>query len=297
MSLPDYQKLMLPVLTVVGAAGEADVAGIREKVAGELGISEADRALTHPRGTRIFDNRVHWAVTYLSQAKLLTRVGRGVVAITDRGKVLLDERPATIDRKLLTRFEEFRGFMDRARRKGADPEPTTATSETPKDRVESAIEEVNAALADDLLTRIRQREPLFFERLVLVLLKEMGYGAPEHLGRSGDEGVDGVIRQDALGLDLIYVQAKRYAENRTVGRPDIQAFVGALQGQQADRGVFITTSRFSNEARQFARHVAARVVLIDGLQLGDLLVTHNVGVQTEASFQLKRLDEDFFESL
>jgi restriction system protein len=161
------------------------------------------------------------------------------------------------------------------------------------------VAEANEALATELLARIRERDPLFLEQLVLHLLTAMGYGgragAAQHLGRSGDQGLDGVIRQDALGLDRVYVQAKRYAADHSVGRPDIQAFVGALHGAQADRGVFIATSRFTAEAREYAERVPARLVLIDGARLTELMVLHNVGVQDEETFTIKRVDEDFFE--
>ena len=172
-------------------------------------------------------------------------------------------------------------------------------SATPRETITAAVEESNAAVAADLLTRIREQDPSFLEQLVLKVLTAMGYGGAageaERLGRSGDEGLDGVIRQDPLGLDQIYVQAKRYAADRTVGRPDIQGFVGALHGAQADRGVFITTSRFSQDAHTYAERVAARVVLIDGPTLAGLMVKHNIGVQDQQTFVLKRLDEDFFD--
>jgi restriction system protein len=170
---------------------------------------------------------------------------------------------------------------------------------TPREQLAAAIEEANAAVAAELLERTLEREPAFLERLVLKLLTAMGYGGPdgaaEHLGRSGDQGLDGVIRQDALGLDRVYIQAKRNGTEQPVGRPEIQAFVGALQGAHADRGVFITTSRFTGEAQSYAEHVSVRLVLIDGIRLSDLMVAYNVGVQEEQTFTLKRVDEDFFE--
>ena len=176
---------------------------------------------------------------------------------------------------------------------------TQAASATPHETINAAVEETNAAVAADLLVRIRERDPAFLERLVLEVLTAMGYGGAagtaEHLGRSGDEGLDGVIRQDPLGLDRIYVQAKRYSADRAVGRPDIQGFVGALHGAQADRGVFITTSRFSQDAHAYADKVAARVILIDGTALAELLVEHNIGVQESKTYVIKRVDEDFFE--
>jgi restriction system protein len=179
------------------------------------------------------------------------------------------------------------------------PDRPPVVEATPREQLANAVEEANAAVATELLDRIRERDPVFLEQLVLRLLTAMGYGgragAAEHLGRSGDQGLDGVIRQDALGLDRVYVQAKRCGPDHSIGRPDIRAFVGALHGAQADRGVFIATSRFTAEAREYADRVPARLVLIDGVQLAALIVLHNVGVQDEETFTLKRVDEDFFD--
>ena len=223
------------------------------------------------------------------------------------GREVLAENPAAVDNALLARYPEFLDFKMRARDRqpshpGGDAALPDQSSEkgTPREQAAQAVEEANAVVAAELLERIRARDPAFLEQLVLRLLTAMGYGgragAAEHLGRAGDQGLDGVIRQDALGLDRVYVQAKRYGADQSVGRPDIQAFVGALHGAQADRGIFITTGRFTSEARDYAQRVPARLVLIDGAQLTELMVLHNVGVQEEQTFTLKRVDEDFFES-
>ena len=305
LAVPDYESLMQPVLDVLSDDESRTAAALREEVAAKLELSDEDRAERIRSGSRLFDNRVHWAVSYLVQAGCLTRPRRGIVAITDRGRELLQAHPDRIDGNLLEQFPEFIEFKNRAgkKRKRSDvpaTASTTAISSTPKERLSEAVDEGNAAVADELIRRIREREPAFLEDVVLELLTAMGYGgregAAEHLGRSGDEGLDGVIRQDALGLDRIYVQAKRYAAERSIGRPDIQAFVGALHGAQAERGVFITTSRFTDDARDYADRVNARLVLIDGEDLGDLMVSHNVGVQVEETFTLKEIDEDFFEA-
>ncbi|MFW5933919.1 MAG: restriction endonuclease [Actinomycetota bacterium] len=258
----------------------------------------------HPSGSRRFDNRVHWAVTYLVQAGLIHRPKRGVVQITERGREVLAVKPGRIDNDLLDRFPEFVEFKNRTGtrpRAASDAELTSpATAETPTERLSEAVEKANGVVAEELLRRIREREPAFLEDLVLELLTSMGYGgregAAEHLGQSGDQGLDGVIRQDALGLDRVYVQAKRYAVDSPIGRPEIQAFVGALQGAQADRGIFITTSRFTNDARDYAERVSTRLVLIDGWHLGGLMVRHDIGVQAEETFVLKQIDEDYFEA-
>lgn len=217
---------------------------------------------------------------------------------------MLAEHPGGLGRSDLLQFPEFVDFTTR-RRPGEDPTPapglpTLAAGTSPQERLEVAAAEVNDTVAAELLQRINEQLPEFLEKVVLQLLVAMGYagslGRADHLGGSGDEGVDGVVRQDALGLDRIYVQAKRYSSGRVVGRPDIQAFVGALQGAQATRGVYITTSRFSVDGLEYADRVAQRVVLIDGAELTRLMVEHGVGVQTDQTFVLSRVDEDFFEA-
>ena len=205
--------------------------------------------------------------------------------------------------RLLSRFEEYRAFRSRTHTSSADaannPPSDKDTASTPYEAIAEAVRESEEALSSEVLQRVLDQEPVFLERLVLDLLTAMGYGgragAAEHLGGSGDGGFDGVVRQDVLGLDRVYVQAKRYSPERAVGRPDIQAFVGALSGVQADRGVFITTSRFSADAKTFVDRVPSRIVLIDGRRLAELMILHNVGVQVENTFVLKRVDEDFFE--
>ncbi|HEV8558117.1 MAG TPA: restriction endonuclease [Actinophytocola sp.] len=203
--------------------------------------------------------------------------------------------------QLLARFAEYRDFRSRTRAvpKGEPDASGGDNGDTPLEAIAEAVKEGHEALATEVLQRVLDQEPAFLERLVLKLLTAMGYGgragAAEQWGRSGDGGIDGVVRQDVLGLDRMYMQAKRYAADRPVGRPDIQAFVGALHGVQADRGVFITTSRFSNEARSYVERIPNRIVLIDGRRLAELMILHNVGVQDESTFVLKRIDEDFFD--
>jgi restriction system protein len=247
----------------------------------------------------------------MGQAGLVRRPKRGIVEITDRGREVLREHGDRIDNQLLNNFDEFKDFKSRVRKAqvsrptGTEPPRLSLISATgtdvatPQEAITAAVEETNAAVAAELLVRVREQDPACLERLVLQVLTAMGYGgaagSAEQLGRSGDEGLDGVIRQDPLGLDRIYVQAKRYAADRAVGRPDVQSFVGALHGAQADRGVFITTSRFSQDAPDYAEKVAARAILIDGAALAELLVKHNIGVQDHETYVLKRLDEDFFE--
>ena len=295
--------MMAPVLSALADGGDHSLAKLRTVLAERLGLTEEDLQAKIPSGTPLFANRLHWAVTYMYQAGLLSRPKRGVVRITGRGRKVAAAHPDRVDVGVLSEFPEFIEFKSRShapRQSSQTGQPELAKSEaTPREAVSTAVDEANTAVAAEVLDRVRQREPAFLERLVLAVLTAMGYGgaagAAEHLGKSGDEGLDGVIRQDPLGLDRIYVQAKRYGASRAVGRPEIQEFVGALHGAQADRGIFITTSRFTPEATTYADRVAARVVLIDGAALSALMVRHNIGVQDQQRYVIKRVDEDFFE--
>jgi restriction system protein len=266
-------------------------------------VSDEDRAVMLPSGRQsLFANRVAWAVTHMAQAGLLDRPTRGVTQITDRGIEVLTQYPDRVDMKVLSRFPEYAEFRTRTKqRKGQQlPDTVAVTGEdlSPREAIEDVIDSAHSAVAADLLARVLKQPPVFLEQLVLRLLVKMGYGGletpAEHLGGPGDAGLDGLIRLDKLGLDVVYVQAKRYTD-RHVGRPDIQAFVGALHGAQASRGIFITTSRFSSDARDYAERVNARLVLIDGPELAALMIEHDCGVIVEESFVLKRVDENFFE--
>jgi restriction system protein len=292
---------MAPILSILAEGGDLSLADLRAAVAGRLALTEDDLQAKLPSGTSLFASRVHWGVTYLYQAGLLRRPKRGVVCITDRGRKVTADHPDRVDIRVLSEFPEFIEFTTRSRpsRQAAESAPGGEVEATPREAVSAAVDEANAAVAAEVLDRVRQHQPAFLERLVLSVLTAMGYGgaagAAEHLGRSGDEGLDGVIRQDPLGLDRIYVQAKRYGATKAVGRPEIQEFVGALHGAQADRGIFITTSRFTPEAVTYADRVAARIILIDGPALSGLMVQYNVGVQDQNTYVIKRIDEDFFD--
>lgn len=307
MTLPDYQSLMAPFLNELADGQAHAVRDVADQLANHLALPEAELSEPLPSGKiTVWRSRVHWASQYLYQAGAITRSRRGIFVITDRGRALLANHPDRVGNDELMQFEEFRDFKQRARSAQRTAEPLQSDVEpasqwaSPQDRLESAVSEANATVAADLLRRINEQPPVFLERVVLDLLVALGYagamGRAEQLGRSGDEGVDGVVREDALGLDRIYVQAKRYGSGRTVGRPEIQAFVGALHGAQASRGVFITTSRFSREAVDYVDRVPQRVVLIDGDELTRLMVEHGVGVQAEQTYVLRRVDEDFFEA-
>lgn len=302
MAVPDFQSVMRPILDVLSDGSERDSKHLRNAVADAMGISAADREELLPSGTqRRFDNRVGWAAIYLERAGALRRVRRGVFQITDRGKTLLVDNPQYVNAAILRQFPEFQDF-----RKGvtsedasADTESGTAVDEAepPLERMARAHLQHQNALASALLARVRESDFTFFEHLVLRLLVAMGYGGSDldgikHLGGSGDGGVDGMINEDVLGLDRIYVQAKRWTN--TVGRPDVQAFVGALEGKSATKGVFITTSSFSSEAQDFVRGLTRRVVLIDGRQLAGLMVRFGTGVRVTEPFPVQEIDEEFF---
>lgn len=303
--IPDYQSLMLPVLRLA-AVGETRVADVAERIADDLGMTVEERDMLLPSGRqRVLHNRIHWAKFYMSKAGLITSPARGRFVATDRGKVLLATAPERIDVALLMHEPKFREFYKddgaAADENGIPAEPVQDTSvcTTPEEQIDAAYASMQAALRDELLQRILSNSPAFFEQLIVDLLVAMGYGgshkaAAAQLGRSGDGGVDGIVNEDRLGLDRIYVQAKRYAPGNPVGRPDVNGFVGSLVGLGATKGVFVTTSTFSQPARDYVRHLAQRIILIDGQELADLMIEHGVGVRSYRTVEFKRLDEDFF---
>jgi restriction system protein len=302
-TVPDYQSLMLPVLRAA-AAGERRIGAVVQSLAEELGLSEAARAALLASGRQtIFANRVHWAKTYLAKAGLVEATKRGHFRLTQRGVDVLAVSPERIDNRFLGRFEEFRQFSDRSAQPIDDevvPEPADAAEQTPDEIMRAAHRRIEAALAEDLLDRVRAAPPDFFERLIVNLLLAMGYGgsaadAGRALGRSGDDGVDGVIDQDALGLDRVYIQAKRYAAGNSVGPGAIRDFFGSLDRHKAAKGLFVTTSGFTSSARETADYLSKRIVLIDGAQLTRLMIRHNVGCRIEEVLHVKKVDEDFFE--
>jgi restriction system protein len=310
MAIPDYQSLMLPVLRLA-AEGEKRVGDVADRIADEFGLSVKEREELLPSGRqRIFHNRIHWAKFYMSKAGLIASPGRGRWIATESGRVLLATNPVRINLETLMQYPSFREFYDTSRAASSTtsgieiidvirpPRSKVEETTTPEEQIESAYRSLSSALRTELLERIVQNSPSFFEQLIVDLLVAMGYGgslknAAAQLGRSGDGGVDGVVNEDRLGLDRVYVQAKRYGE-ATVGRPDVQAFVGSLVGLGATKGVFVTTSSFSPQAREFVRHLSQRVILIDGQQLAELMIEHGVGVRTSRTVEFKRVDEDFF---
>jgi restriction system protein len=302
-TVPDYQSLMLPVLRAA-AAGEQRIGAVVQSLGEELGLSEAARAALLASGRQsVFANRVHWAKTYLAKAGLVEPTRRGHFRLTQRGADVLAASPERIDNRFLSRFEEFRQFSDRSAQPTDEevmPEPADAAEQTPDEIMRAAHRRIEAALAEELLDRVRAAPPEFFERLIVNLLLAMGYGgsaadAGRALGRSGDDGVDGVIDQDALGLDRVYIQAKRYAAGNSVGPGAIRDFFGSLDRHKAAKGLFVTTSSFTSSARETADYLSKRIVLIDGEQLTRLMIRHNVGCRIEEVLYVKKIDEDFFE--
>ncbi|MFN8185215.1 MAG: restriction endonuclease [Candidatus Nanopelagicales bacterium] len=307
MGIPDFQTLMRPALACLGDGQVSTARSIRDAVAESYHLSEADRTHMLPSGrARTFDNRVSWALTYLSQAGLIERPRRGYVQITAAGRQALADHPERIDMATLEHYPSYVEFRRRrGRRNPANPEAADVAqlegaAATPADLMAQAVVDNRAAVEGDILRAALALSATGFEDLVIRLLEKMGYGragSVERTSSSGDAGVDGIISQDPLGLDRIYVQAKRYAEDRAIDRPRIHEFAGALLGKQGDRGVYITTSRFTDGARREAERINARIELIDGARLAELLVAHEVGVQVESEATLYRIDEDFFETL
>ena len=301
MTVPDFQTAMRPLLALL-ADGEAHaITAIRDELATHFELTDDELAERIPSGrVTTFQNRVGWATSHLYNTGLIARPQRAVYRITDRGRDVLARHPERVDLRVLSQFEEFAEFRgasgSRETARTAPVGAQEASVHTPEEQIEEAFGTLRSALALDLLDRIAEQSPAFFEQLVLDVLHAMGYGGSrgtaERLGQSGDGGVDGVIREDPLGLDLIYVQAKRWAG--VVGRPEIQKFFGALHGRRATKGVFITTSAFSREAVEYADGVTPRVILLDGKELAQLVIEHSVGATSARRYDVKRLDLDYF---
>ena len=299
MAIPDYQTCMLPFLQFISDGVEHTLRDAEDDLAAHFHLSPTERAELLPSGQQgIFKNRVGWARTYLKKAALLESPKRGIFRITDRGLKVLQSKPPKIDVKFLEQFPEFIEFRDAAKTDGHTIEAEPQVKTTPEESIELAHQGLREQLAAEILSRVLGCSPTFFEQLVVELLVKMGYGgsrrdAGERIGQTGDGGIDGIIKEDRLGLDTIFIQAKRW--QGTVGRPEIQKFVGALQGQRARKGVFMTTSNYSAEAVDYASRIDTKVVLIDGKQLADLMIDFDVGVAPAATYVVKRIDSDYFE--
>lgn len=300
MAIPDYQTIMLPLLRFAGDGKVHSKHEAVEYLADRFELTEYERKVLLPSGKQgLFDNRVAWAKAYIKQARLIDSPKRGLFVITERGKQVLAENREKIDVKYLERFPEFIEFRQRSKekeKKEARPE-VMGLEPNPEEALETAYQELQQNLASELLENIKKCPSDFFERLVVDVLIRMGYGgsrkeAGQAIGSTGDEGIDGIIKEDKLGLDIIYIQAKRW-EN-IVGRPEIQKFAGALQGQRARKGIFITTSNFTKDALDYVNNIESKIILIDGQRLAELMIEHNVGVSSVASYEIKKVDTDYF---
>lgn len=301
--IPDYQSLMRPVL-VCARNEPRKISDVVEEISDRLELTEEERQQMLPSGKQTtIANRVHWARSYMKQAGLVRNIKRGWYELTDRGRTVVDDQSITLESKYLEQFDEFQEFKSRGKENGdetAAQENTETPGNTPDENLQAAHRQLEAALAANLLDYVRSASPLFFENLIVDLLIAMGYGGtPEDagraLGQSGDNGVDGVIDQDPLGVDQIYLQAKRYGPANSVGPGDIRDFYGALSIKKATKGIFVTTSHFTGAAEQTAKDLGSRIVLIDGPQLAKLMIKYNIGCRDKDVLHIKQIDEGYFD--
>src|SRR5437870_3894129 len=295
MAVPDFQSFFKPLLDLAADGKEHSMRETRDAIAKTMALPEADMKELLPSGLQTkFDNRVAWAKSYFVQAKVLEPSRRGHFRITQRGLDLHKLGHKRIDVRILNQYPEFIEFHRARTPKEEEQEPP---AETPEETLQKAYESIRSDLAGQIVERIMDNPHQFFERLVVDLMVAMGYGgsradAGKSVGGTGDEGIDGIIKEDRLGLDLVYLQAKRW--DGTVGRPEVQKFVGALHGKRAKKGVFITTGKFSDDARKYVETIDPKVILIDGRMLAELMIDHGLGTTTTATFQIKRIDSDYF---
>jgi restriction system protein len=300
MSVPDFQSLMLPILEFYWDKLEHTKQEVLDSLSIKLKLTEEEKNELLPSGKQYrFNNRIGWAIIYLMKSGLLNRPSRGKYVITTRGLDVLNSKPEKINMKYLEKFQEYLDFKDFKRDKTEDESPISEGDKisTPQESLELSYQELRRQLSHDLLDRVKQSSPSFFERLVVDLLLKLGYGgsridAGQAIGRTGDDGIDGIIKEDKLGLDVVHIQAKKW--QNPVGRPDIQAFVGSLEGQRSRKGVFITTSKFTGDAQDYVKRIEKKIVLIDGEQLTQLMIDNGVGVSEESRYIVNRLDEDYF---
>ena len=300
MAVPDFQSFFRPLLEVAADGEEHSLKEAREKISADFNLSEEDLSQLLPSGTQTkFGNRVAWAKSFFVQAKVLESPKRAYFKITDRGRQLFEQGHERIDVKILSQYPEFVEFHTPSKpNKTTFPTPPEERiSETPEEILQKAYQSIRIDLAGELLERIKSNSPSFFENLVVDLMVAMGYGgsradAGKSIGQSGDEGIDGIIKEDRLGLDVIYLQAKRW--EGTVGRPEIQKFVGALHGKRAKKGVFITTSKFSDEAHEYVRMIDPKIILIDGRDLAEYMIAFDLGTSKAVAYEIKKIDSDYF---
>jgi len=301
MAIPDYQSVMLPLLRLAGDQQEHSLRETIDALADVFHLTDDERKELLPSGQQqVFDNRVGWARTYLTKAVLLQKTRRSHYEISQRGLEVLAGDPERIDVKFLDQFQEFKDFRALKGTRSGSSEPVVSETDqqtTPEEALESAYGRLRDSLALEIIQQVKAGSPSLFEHLVVELLLKMGYGgsrqdAGRAIGRSGDEGIDGIIKEDRLGLDIIYIQAKRW--EGSVSRPEVQKFAGALQGQRAKKGIMITTSYFTKEAREYISRIDNKIVLIDGEELAELMIDHDLGVSPMASYEVKKIDTDYF---
>lgn len=298
MAIPDYQAVMLPLLQFASDRQEHSLWAVVEALSRQFDLTDEERRQLLPSGQQtVFYNRVGWARTYMKQAGLLDSTRRGYLRITERGLAVLGEGLSKIDTSYLEQFAEFRQFKERTREKITETRGEGPDDKTPIEVLEGAYQNLRDRLIDNLRERIKECPPGLFEKIVVEVLVSMGYGgsrkdAGQAVGGTGDGGIDGIIKEDRLGLDVIYIQAKRW--DHTVGRPEIQRFAGALQGQRARKGIFVTTSDFSREAYEYASSIDSKIILIDGKSLAQSMVDLNVGVTPDRLYEVKKIDSDYF---
>jgi len=303
MSIPDYETLMLPMMQFVADGKEHSINEATTHLANYFKLSTDEREQRIPSGQSSYiKNRTGWAKTYLKKAGLLNSPRRGIIQISDRGKEVLASKPAKISKSFLEQFPEFVAFQEQSN--GEVEEKTSVVvaevKHTPEETIEKSYQELRSQLSDELLEQIKSCSSDFFERLVVDVIVAMGYGgsykdAAKATQRSNDGGIDGIIKQDRLGLDTIYIQAKKWDDSRPIHRPEIQKFAGALQGVRARKGIFITTSYFSEGAREYVATIDSKIVLIDGTELTQLMIDHGIGATSHQTYEIKRLDSDYFE--
>lgn len=293
---------MLPLLEFISDSKEHKMRNVTDELALKLGVTEEEQKELLPSGVApVFYNRTAWAKTYLKKAGLIDSPKQGIVIISKRGLEVLKKKPNSINVKFLKQFSEFIEFQTSKREEG-DVEIDSIEDqsiETPEELLETAYQKIRKSLASELINKVVELSPAFFEKLVVELLVKMGYGgsikdAGKAMGKSGDEGIDGTIKEDKLGLDIIYIQAKRWRPGNVVGRPELQKFVGALAGQGAKKGIFITTSNFTKEAIEYTPRNETKIVLINGSQLAQLMIDYNLGCTTQQTYEVKKIDNDYF---
>jgi restriction system protein len=302
MKIPDFQSIMLPLMEIAADKTIHPFRDVINQLIEQFELTEEEKKELLPSGKQpIFENRTGWAKTHLKKAGLLIYPKRGCIQITERGSSVLENKPDKIDMKLLRQFDEYNEFL-KITNDNKDDDGTISEMEihTPEELMETAFQNIKRTLADEILEKLRNVSPSFFERLVVDLLVKMGYGgsikdAGKAIGKTNDEGIDGTIKEDKLGLDVIYIQAKRWKEGNVVGRPELQKFVGALAGQGANKGIFITTSKYTKEAIEYTPKNETKIILIDGIQLAELMIEYSVGVSNQQTYEIKKIDNDYFE--